>query len=228
MESDHIKKSRSLHKNPNFSAPEFYSSKRYLKGRLQLPLAFGKTLESYRIKSFLDYGCGKGGLLRLLRSDDCFANVCFQGYDPAVEEFSKRPESLFDIVTCIDVLEHISRAEISRVLSDIDSLVKGFVFFAIDLAPAGKSLEDQRNAHILLAPPDWWSQQICSQFSYTRFSSVGQFDSGEKYPTHLFGWATNAVSAQRAANYFFDSIDILSSEWRLDDTNYQIVNFIKN
>ena len=29
------------------------------------------------------------------------------GYDPAVEEWSLRPENKYDIITCLDVLEHI-------------------------------------------------------------------------------------------------------------------------
>ena len=33
-------------------------------------------------------------------------------YDPAVEKFSNKPETTFDLVTSFDVLEHIERSSV--------------------------------------------------------------------------------------------------------------------
>ena len=35
------------------------------------------------------------------------------------------------------------------------------------MQPAGKNLADGRNAHILLAPPEWWVAKISQHFSCT-------------------------------------------------------------
>ena len=225
MASSPIEHSRDLHKNPDYSLPSAYEMKKKIKGRMNLPFALKKTCDHFTISNFLDYGCGKNGLINLLERNQHFQSVDFVGYDPAVEKFASRPNKKFDIVTCIDVLEHISRAEIAQTLIEIDELTHGFFFFAIDLIPAQKTLADSRNAHIMLAPPDWWCQQISSQFSYTRFFQAGKFESGEKFPIHLFGWATNLAKKQRMANQFFDSVEILSKEWILQSNQYTSVQF---
>lgn len=223
MTSGPVEKSKELHSDPNYSLPSGYVLNNTLKGRMRLPFALKTTYSSFAVKDFLDYGCGKNGLINLLKTQKDFQSINFVGYDPAVSEFSAKPNKTFDIVTCIDVLEHISRYEMSRTLADIDKLTHGFFFFAIDLIPAKKTLSDSRNAHIMIAPADWWCQQISSQFSYTRFFQPGKFKSGEKFPIHLFGWATNFAESQKMANMFFETIEIFSKEWILDDKKYTAI-----
>lgn len=220
-----IDHSRKLHDNAYYSPPSSYATEEELKGRMKLPLALKETCSNFSINNFLDYGCGKNGLINLLKKYEHFRSIEFTGYDPAVDQYSVKPNKPFDIVTCIDVLEHVSRQEIPKTLSEIDGLTRGFFFFAIDLIPAKKTLADDRNAHITLAPADWWCQQITTQFSHTRFFQAGKFESEEKFPLHLFGWATNAAKRQSMANAFFDSIDILSKEWILHPNQYNSVKF---
>ena len=225
MTTGPIEESRKLHNDPSYSLPSAYASQKSMKGRLRLPLALKNTCASFSITSVLDYGCGKNGLINLFSRYKDFTSIEFSGYDPAVDQYSKKPDTLFDIVTCIDVLEHVSRQDISKTLLEIDGLTRGFFFFAIDLIPAQKNLADNRNAHIMLAPADWWCQQIAAQFSHTRFFQAGKFESEEKFPLHLFGWATNAAKYQGMANTFFDSIEILSKEWILDPNKYTLVSW---
>lgn len=184
-----------------------------MKGRLEIPSAIVDSERFKSVSSVLDYGTGKGGLVTLLKESHLLHDIDIQGFDPAVKEFVQRPDQSFDIITCIDVLEHIDRYAIEDVIKDIRSLLDGFLFFAIDLAPAKKILSDGRNAHITLAPADWWSQQISAQFSFTRFIQVGETSSGLRSQFHLFGWATNDRFAQKAANGFLDSIKILQKRW---------------
>ena len=188
-----------------------------MKGRLEIPIAITDSAKFKVVRSILDYGTGKGGLVSLLKESECLSDIDVQGFDPAVKEFSKRPIKTFDIVTCIDVLEHIDRDAIGDVIKDISKLLDGFLFFAIDLVPAKKTLSDGRNAHIMLAPADWWSQQISAQFSFTRFIQVGETSSGIRSPFHLFGWATNDRFVQAAANAFLDSIKILQKRWIIQE-----------
>ena len=217
-----VGKSQSLHESdPNYSLPSAYSNPGNIKSGMDLPRALRSVCSKFRVQTFLDYGCGKNGLISLLEGCNDFSSINFRSYDPAVAEYADRPTGHFDVVTCIDVLEHISRGEISQVLHEISDLTSGFFFFAIDLVPAKKYLDDCRNAHIMLAPSDWWCQQISSQFMCTRFFQAGCFESGEKFPIHLFGWATNSPNCQKMANTFFDSINIFSREWILSSSNYR-------
>ena len=54
---------------------------------------------------------------------------------------------------------------IDAVLRDIHSLTRQFCYLVIDLQPAVKKLADGRNAHILLAPPEWWVSRVAQIFS---------------------------------------------------------------
>lgn len=226
MSSVSVEESKKLYAaNPNYSLPSAYSNQDTLKGIMRLPLALKKACSCYPVSSFLDYGCGQNGLVDLLKNDDVFKEIDFRSYDPAVAKFAGKPAGKFDILTCVDVLEHVSRGEIFSVLREINDLTKGFFFFAIDLIPAKKILSDRRNAHILLAPADWWCQQISAQFSYTRFFQAGTLESGEKFPVHLFGWAANTAGNQKMANLFFDSIEIFSKEWICPSANFADVQF---
>jgi len=91
-------------------------------------------------------------------------SIKVEGYDPAVEEWENKPIQQFDILTCLDVLEHIEIESIDAVLHDIKNLTNNFCYLVIDLQPAVKTLADGRNAHILLAPPEWWISRIAQLF----------------------------------------------------------------
>jgi hypothetical protein len=130
----------------------------------RLPLALRRMHELGCCNSVLDYGTGKGSLVERLRLELPPA-IEVHGYDPAVEAYARRPTQPVDIVTCLDVLEHVELASIDLVLREISSLTRKFCYLVIDLQPAVKSLPDGRNAHILLAPPDWWVGRIAQLFS---------------------------------------------------------------
>ena len=80
----------------------------------------------------LDYGTGKGLLVERLRRE-LPSGITVTGYDPAVERWAKRPQSPHDILTCLDVLEHIEIDLIDDTIKDIKSLTKRFCFIIIDL-----------------------------------------------------------------------------------------------
>jgi len=50
------------------------------------------------------------------------------------------------------------------VLREIHGLTRQFCYLVIDLQPAAKTLADGRNAHILLAPPEWWTSRVAQLF----------------------------------------------------------------
>lgn len=93
----------------------------------------------------LDYGCGKGTLVRTLTD----AGLDCKGYDPAVERFAKRP-GFADLVVSVDVLEHIEPDCLRTVLDDIASLARKCLFVAISTVKAKRFLSDGRNAHLII------------------------------------------------------------------------------
>jgi len=128
-----------------------------------LPAAIRRMHEIGVCSSVLDYGTGKGKLVHRLRNQ-LPSSILVTGYDPAVEEWEKKPDKLYDILTCLDVLEHIEMSSIDAVLHDIKSLTRNFCYLVIDLQPAVKNLSDGRNAHILLAPAEWWVGRIAQLY----------------------------------------------------------------
>jgi len=129
----------------------------------RLPEALRRMHELGICTSMLDYGTGKGKLVERLRRE-LPASIAVHGYDPAVAAFASRPTKPVDILTCLDVLEHIEMASIDLVLREIHGLTRQFCYLVIDLQPAAKTLADGRNAHILLAPPEWWTSRVAQLF----------------------------------------------------------------
>lgn len=129
-----------------------------------LPIALTRMHEHGACNSVLDYGTGKGKLVERLQEELPKA-IDIKGYDPSIPKYSEKPVKPVDILTCLDVLEHIEMSSIDAVLRDIHYLTKGFCYLVIDLQPAVKKLADGRNAHILLAPPEWWIGRISQLFA---------------------------------------------------------------
>ena len=126
--------------------------------------AISRMNELGACSSILDYGTGKGKLVERMRNE-LKEEIIVDGYDPAVEKWEKFPKRKYDLLTCLDVLEHIELDSIDNVLDDIKNLTENFAFIVIDLQPAVKTLNDGRNAHILLAPSDWWIGKLSQRFS---------------------------------------------------------------
>ena len=120
-----------------------------------------------RSKNVLDYGCGKGALVKALREADFDA----YGYDPCVEEFSARP-SPAAIVVCTDVLEHIEPEHVDAVLDDIQSLTLHAAYFIVSTRPALKILSDGRNAHLSLHHSNEWLVRLMKRFKLVTFNDV--------------------------------------------------------
>ena len=125
-------------------------------------------VEQTGAKTLLDYGCGSMQNLRKVL--DC--DVLYLGYDPAVAEFSRKVPS--DLVTCIDVLEHIEPELLENVLDDLQSLTKGWAFMTVHTGPARKTLSDGRNAHLIQQPPAWWLPKFFARWDVHSFQATPQ------------------------------------------------------
>jgi len=72
-----------------------------------------------------------------------------RGYAPSVFREYVEAISGSDLVTCIDILEHIEPELLENVLLELKRLHGRLYFFTIHLGPAGKTLSDGRNAHLI-------------------------------------------------------------------------------
>ena len=165
---------RKLNQELHRSRPDFGS--RGGAGNQGVIDVIGRYKELGVINSVLDYGTGKGAFPKSLKST--YPDLQVGAYDPAVEKFEKKPNREFELVTSFDVLEHVERDSIHAVIQEIKDLSSKLVFLQIDLQPAVKRLSSGRNAHIMLAPSDWWVSQVASIFpvqgSYPIFHATGE------------------------------------------------------
>tara|TARA_Y100001933_G_scaffold254274_1_gene295659 strand:+ start:876 stop:1556 length:681 start_codon:yes stop_codon:yes gene_type:complete len=212
MNINYINASTKLHEtNQNYGKASEYFEKGTMKNLLTIPKAVNSACKIESISSLLDHGCGKGGLIDLLKQELPDLQDTY-GYDPGVNKFKHKPGKKFDIVTSIDVLEHVGRDQIASTLKEIKLLTSKFFFFCIDLLPASKSI-DGRNAHFLIAPSDWWVQQIKVEFSVMTIIEVGEMKDRSPYPMHLFGCASETAKHLKIMNEFLANVHIANQRW---------------
>lgn len=130
---------------------------------LQYGEVVSQLVEMTRSKTLLDYGCGSMQNLKTVL--DC--DVLYLGYDPAVPQFSVKEPC--DLVTCIDVLEHIEPDLLDNVLDDLMMLTGKWGFFTIHTGPAVKKLSDGRNAHLIQKPAAWWLPKLLQRWELWQF-----------------------------------------------------------
>lgn len=116
------------------------------------------------IQTALDYGCGKAELHELYHLKNLWGLDKLDKYDPGVKQWNKIPTSSYDLVFCIDVMEHLEENDIDLFLSHIHSLTNKVAFFSISTRPAAKKLPDGSNAHKTIQPAHWWRKKIDSIF----------------------------------------------------------------
>ena len=140
MENSFIEASKNLHNdNKKYGAASEYSDPKSMKFRLTIPTAIKAAQNIYPIQSLLDHGTGQGGLISTLNQEKNL-ELNAQGYDPGVPTFSKKPTSKYDVITSIDVLEHIGKPFIHSTLQEISNITGKFFFSASTYCPPQKKL----------------------------------------------------------------------------------------
>lgn len=148
-----------LHKNPNYGVASVHFA----------PIV-SEIINTLGIKDLCDYGAGKMRLFGALKGM-VKHHMKLQAYDPGVPKLAGRPVAA-QMVTCIDVLEHIEPDCLEAVLDDLHSLTKQIGFFSIHTGPAVKVLSDGRNAHLIQQPPQWWIPRILERWELQTFQLV--------------------------------------------------------
>jgi 2-polyprenyl-3-methyl-5-hydroxy-6-metoxy-1,4-benzoquinol methylase len=123
-----------------------------------------QIIHGSKVRSWLDYGCGGGHLAKNVRKISFRQPVIMHEYDPGVYAKAFRPKlSSYDLVTCIDTLEHVEPDNLGQVLEDLNRLTKGVLFAVISVRAAGKDLPDGRNAHLIVEDGVWWQHKLTNR-----------------------------------------------------------------
>ena len=136
-------------------------------------LIFAKLIKEIitknKINTMLDYGCGKGFFYKNpsnqngleITSLKNYWGIDIDLYDPCFEENSNLDENKsYDLVVCIDVLEHIPTNDINWVLEKLLTKAKKYLFINVACHPAIALLPNGNNAHVNVQPPKWWHEKI--------------------------------------------------------------------
>jgi hypothetical protein len=114
-------------------------------------------------------GCGKGFFYKnpsnqyglQIKSLRDYWDIDVDLYDPCFEENSNLNENkYYDLVICVDVLEHIPTNDIDWVLEKLLTKTKKYLFINIACFPAIALLPNGKNAHINIQPPKWWHEKF--------------------------------------------------------------------
>lgn len=132
----------------------------------------------YHPKTVLDYGAGQGTFkdeyIRVSDLGETNLNLSITNYDPAVERHNVKPEGVFDMVVCTDVLEHIEPEFLDNVLQEIWDYTGKAAYLLISCRPAKNILPDGRNAHLIQEDPQWWVDRIVSDIHPWKVVSRGE------------------------------------------------------
>ena len=123
-----------------------------------------QLIRSVRPTCVLDYGAGKGELSQSLKHEIQAHGIFFKEYDPGIPGKDERPAGQYDLVCCLDVMEHIEPDHLQEVMEHLKSLIQKVGFFVISNRYAKGILSDGRNAHLIVENPKWWFDVFKSHF----------------------------------------------------------------
>jgi 2-polyprenyl-3-methyl-5-hydroxy-6-metoxy-1,4-benzoquinol methylase len=139
---------------------------------LQFAPIVSNLIDSLEVNTVLDYGAGRGNLLQGMKTRPPQRTVEIELYDPAVPAISMPPGPA-ELVTCIDVLEHIEPELLANVLDDLHRLAGAYVFLTVHTGPAKKTLSDGRNAHLTQQPASWWLPRLLERWELMEAKKIG-------------------------------------------------------
>jgi len=140
-----------------------------------LPKQVELAIAKYNPKSILDFGCGKGQIVNLLKEK--YPHMTVYGYDPAFND--QLPDSV-DMIMSTDVLEHVEPDALEATLDDLNKRCNIVQYHLIACFKAKKVLPDGRNAHLIIKTPDWWQEIMYNKFNVVHEDIIGYVKKGKK------------------------------------------------
>lgn len=122
-----------------------------------------KFIKNYDCNDILDYGAGSANRLSDMLESKYPGKFTCTDYDPGIPEISQKPAP-HNLVTCIDVLEHVEPELLNNVLSDLQRVTLKAGFFVVCTTPAERILKNGKNAHLIIETANWWEQKLSEYF----------------------------------------------------------------
>jgi len=136
-------------------------------------LFVAQWIKEFEPETVFDYGCGKGPFVHCFN----YFNIDCEGYDiskDAVNEpillakdkitciktdcFIGKKNKIYDLIICIDLLEHLTEEEIDEVLSDCRDLAAKDILFSICFKDDPNFKLDK--THITEKTREWWEYKL--------------------------------------------------------------------
>ncbi|HUG45623.1 MAG TPA: hypothetical protein VMK31_03810 [Sphingomicrobium sp.] len=157
ISESYLSEQRGLHRNP-----------RYGVASLEFAPVVRQLLIVGRCSSLSDYGAGKCNLFHALGG--AAAGIDYYPYDPVFPDYgAARPA---DLVTCIDVLEHVEPDCLDAVLDELASITSRLALLTVHTGPAKKVLTDGRNAHLTQQSAQWWTGHLERRFDILHLKPI--------------------------------------------------------
>lgn len=177
IKNEYIERYKRLHRNldpvifnpdPGNKAPKkmFIPENKLFDGTMFYEYALPELLknkEKYKVPMrILDYGCGKGIHAAKIFTELGHVIQSLYLYDPCVPFKDVKPNSTFNIITCIDVMEHVPEDAVDEVLADLFSYLEadGLAIFVISSRRSYNEFNDGTNLHVTIKPIEWWQQKL--------------------------------------------------------------------
>ena len=142
---------------------QMHSDKANFGGDIKSLRVVDRLIAKYKIKSIIDYGCGKGALVFSIRKK--YPKIEVFGFDPGNPDFSILPTKKYQMIVTSDVMEHIEPIFLNNVLKHINSLFTNIGYFYIATSPSKKKLANGKNAHLIVEGPDYWREKLEKQIN---------------------------------------------------------------
>ena len=146
---------KELYTQLHYEDPDFGTSGTLIDTKLTKCIGYLKP------KSILDYGCGKGTLIKQLKEQ--YPDIEILGYDPYVSEYSSVIDRKVDLVVNTDVIEHIPENNVCSIIEQI-SKISDNCFFQFHHYPAVAILPNGENAHCTIKPISWYTNILNKYF----------------------------------------------------------------
>lgn len=138
-------------------------------GGFHLPTILS-LIANHKAVSVLDYGCGKGSLVKSLREILNSDKIIIDGYDPATG-WELQQGKQYDVVVSTDVFEHFHPDCVDQELRKISFLTRKVGFFVVSTRKAVYKLPTtQEQCHTVVENSEWWRRKIQSIFQPSKLS----------------------------------------------------------
>lgn len=140
-----------------------YKIEDYSRGFLFFSDAITDMVNENQFDGIIDYGAGLAVLASILKFD---FEINYFPYDPAIPEFSKRPQPK-PLTLAINCLEYCEPQYLDNVITDLSSLTQEHCFIAVNTRCPGEV------PPTIIQTNDWWIKKLGNSFDFSYLRQVG-------------------------------------------------------